>query len=112
MATKPYCMDGAPEAMAQYRELIELSRLQDFDLYSLMRLLSDAGCAPICRDVDREPTETADSIIVHYKFSEALHAFLVALRARQVEQSEVESRSCDGCSGASSSLSSHLEISV
>lgn len=83
------------QALADLKELRELAALQSFDLFGLVRELSDAGASVLCCQVDKYSARSASDRIARYKLADRLLVSLAALRARHVHPHVVEGRSCE-----------------
>lgn len=82
---------------ADMAELMRLSKLYRFDLFSYLRLLSEAGAPTLSADVDDVPAIPARGRVVRYQLSEGLGVILTALRARNLDTDEIETGSREGC---------------
>lgn len=78
------------EANADLAELIRLSASRRFDLFSYLRLLSEAGAPTFCADVNDVAAITTGCRVVHYKLSEGLKVILTALRAWHFDSDKVK----------------------
>ena len=83
------------QALADFHELRELAALQFFDLFGLLRELSDAGASVLCAEVDSVSAMPTGNSIVRYKLSDRLQICLATLRARNVHPHKIEGGSCD-----------------
>ncbi len=90
--SKPVIFD-MDQALADFKELRELATLQFFDLFGLLRELSDAGAS--CVEVDGLSAVPTGSGVIRYKLADRLLVCLAALRARQVHPHKIEGGSCD-----------------
>ena len=83
------------QALADRKELRELAALQNFDLFSLMRELSDAGASSLCVEVDGLSAIPTGNGIVRSKLADRLLVCLVTLRAKQVHPHKIEGASSE-----------------
>jgi hypothetical protein len=81
------------QATADLKELRELAALQNFDLFGLIRELSDAGASGV--EVDSLSAVSTRDGVVRYKLADRLLVCLATLRAGQVHPHKIEGTSCD-----------------
>jgi hypothetical protein len=92
--SKPVALD-MDQALADFKELLELAALQFFDLVGLLRELGDAGTSILCVEIDSFSAEATDNCIERYKIAGPLLVCLAALRASQVHSQKIEGHSRD-----------------
>lgn len=83
------------QALADFKELRELAALQNFDLFSLIRELSDAGASSLCVEADDVAAIPTGDGVVRYKLADRLLVCLATLRAQQIHPHKIEGTSCD-----------------
>jgi hypothetical protein len=92
--TRPIELDFS-QSNADMRELVQLANLSGWNLFEYLRLLSEAG-APVLRcQVDEATAMATERRIGRYQLSEALLVVLAAMRARHLNQNNVESAASD-----------------
>jgi len=92
MTTVAFDMD---QALADFRELRELAALHFFDLFGLLREISDSGASVLCAEVDSFSAMPTGDSVVRYKLSDRLQVCLATLRAHHVHPKKVKGGSCD-----------------
>ena len=83
------------QATADLKELRELAALQNFDLFGLIRELSDAGASTLCVEPNSLSAIPTGDGVVRYKLADRLLVCLATLRAGQVHPHKIEGTSCD-----------------
>jgi hypothetical protein len=76
------------QALVDFKDLRELAALQNFDLFGLIRELSDAGASSFVIEVDSLTAIPTGNGVVRYKLADRLLVCLAALRAKQVHPHE------------------------
>jgi hypothetical protein len=84
------------ECNLEMKELMRLSRFAGFDLFSLLRLFSEAGAPTFCAQIDDGTAPSTGRRVIHYKLSEGLRVILSALRARNIDPYKIESSAGGG----------------
>jgi hypothetical protein len=84
------------EAIEEMRELAELARLCQFDLFVYLRELTDLGAGVLVANVDAEATVRTARHVVHYKLADGLKALLLTFRARNRHTDEIERSAGEG----------------
>jgi hypothetical protein len=92
--SKPFSFD-TDQALADLKELRELAALQNFDLFGLIREISDAGESSVCAEANDVAAIPTGNGVVRYKLADRLLVCLETLRARQVHPHKVESCSSE-----------------
>lgn len=80
----------AKAALADMRELKELSELYDFDLGIELLRLTQEGLPALCVEIDAPTAVPADGMVCTYKLPERLQVCLAALRVRHLNSNEIK----------------------
>jgi hypothetical protein len=78
-------------------ELIALSAACGFDLFSSIRLLSEAGAPTLCAQVNDVSAISTGHRVIRYQLSEGLKVVLSAFRARDIHPHKIKGSPGVGC---------------
>lgn len=81
------------KALGELRGLVELARLNRFDLFVYLRELNDLGTPILRADIDPEGASGASDHVVRYQLDNGLKALLAALRAGDLHPNVIKGRS-------------------